>query len=222
VKVLISVGGWGWDEQFETMAANPESRTAFVQNLKAFVDQFQLDGADIDWEYPDPGPSSQNFLMLIAELREAMPDKLLTTAVVAYGDEYGLGIPAETFALFDFVNVMTYAGKDHGSMEQFNQGLEYWSGRGLPKEKIVIGVPFYSVPGEVSFAKLIQDDPAAAQLDTFEYIGAVQSYNGIPTIQSKTRIAMEMAGGIMFWALDHDLPGEYSLVDAIYQTVHSP
>src|SRR6266498_3453695 len=38
VKVLISVGGWGWDKQFETMAASPESRSTFVKNLKAFVD----------------------------------------------------------------------------------------------------------------------------------------------------------------------------------------
>lgn len=222
VKVLISVGGWGWDKQFETMAANPESRSAFVQNLKAFMDQFQLDGADIDWEYPDPGESSQNFLALITELRAVMPDRLLTTAVVAYGDEYGLGVPTETFELFDFINVMTYAGKDHGTMEQFNKGLDYWTGRGLAREKIVIGVPFYSEPGEVSFAKLTKDDPASAQVDTFEYIGAVQNYNGIPTIQKKTRIAMERAGGIMFWALDHDAQGEFSLVNAIYQTVHTP
>jgi GH18 family chitinase len=55
VKVLISVGGWGWDQQFETMAASPEARTAFVQNLKDFVEEYQLDGADIDWEYPDAG-----------------------------------------------------------------------------------------------------------------------------------------------------------------------
>jgi len=61
VKVLISVGGWGWDSQFETVAANPELRAAFVQNLKAFVDEYQLDGADIDWEYPDAGASAQNF-----------------------------------------------------------------------------------------------------------------------------------------------------------------
>lgn len=222
VKVLISVGGWGWDQQFETMAADAESRAAFVQNLKAFVDQFQLDGADIDWEYPDPGESSQNFLALIQELRAVMPDKLLTTAVVAYGDEYGLGVPTETFELFDFVNVMTYAGKDHGTMEQFDKGLQYWSARGLPKDKIVIGVPFYSEPGEVSFAKLVKDDPASAQVDSFEYIGAMQNYNGIPTIQTKTKIAMEKASGIMFWALDHDLPGEFSLVNAIYQTVHQP
>jgi hypothetical protein len=117
---------------------------------------------------------------------------------------------------------MTYAGKDHGTMEQFNKGLEYWSGRGLPKDKIVIGVPFYSEPGEISFAKLVKDDPASAQADTFEYIGAKQNYNGLPTIQIKTKIALEKSSGIMFWALDHDAQGEFSLVNAIYQTVHNP
>lgn len=222
VQVLISVGGWGWDAQFEEMAANPESRSAFVQNLKTFVDEYQLDGVDMDWEYPDPGPSSQNFLALITELRAAIPDKLLTTAVVAYGDEYGMGVPSESFGLFDFINIMTYAGSDHGTMEQFDKGLDYWSGRGLEKEKIVLGVPFYSEPGGVSFAKLTQNDPNAARLDSFDYIGTVQSYNGIPTIQAKTEIALQEAGGIMFWALDHDAQGELSLVDAIHQTVYKP
>jgi GH18 family chitinase len=221
VRVSISVGGWGWDKEFETLTGNPESRSAFVQNLKTFVNEYQLDGTDIDWEYPDPGQSSQNFLALIRELRVAMPDKLLTTAVIAYGDDTGLGIPSESFELFDFVNVMTYEGSGHGTMEQFNDGLTYWSGRGLPKEKLVIGVPFYS-DGGVSFAKLVKGNPAAAQTDTTEYIGVQQFYNGIPTIQTKTQIAMEKAGGIMFWVLDHDAQGEYSLVNAIYQTVHTP
>jgi GH18 family chitinase len=220
--VLISVGGWGWDEQFETLAADPESRSVFVQNLKAFVDEYQLDGADIDWEYPDVGESSENFLALIRELRAAMPDKLITAAVVAYGDDNGMGVPDESFELFDFINVMTYAGSDHGTMEQFENGLEYWSSRGLSRDKIVIGVPFYSEPGGISYAKMTSDDPAAAQMDSFEYAGVAQNYNGIPTIQAKTKIAMEEAGGIMFWALDHDAQGEYSLVNAIYQTVHQP
>jgi len=227
VKVLISVGGWGWDEQFETIASNPGSRTAFVQNLEAFVDEYQLDGADIDWEYPDAGPSSKNFLALIRELRNAMPEKLLTTAVVSYGDN-ALGIHPETFALFDFINVMTYDGPDHGTMEQFEKGLSYWSERGLPKEKIVMGVPFYSHPQGnpkvtgATYAKLIAADPDAAQTDTFEYNGVLQIYNGIPTIQAKTRLAMEKASGIMFWTLDHDAQGEFSLVNAIYQTAYNP
>ena len=220
VRVSISVGGWGWDAQFEEMAANPESRSAFVQNLKVFVDEYQLDGADIDWEYPDAGQSSQNFFTLVKELHDAMPDKLLTTAVVAYGDNNGLGIPTESFELFDFVNVMTYDGPDHGSMEQFEKGLAYWSERGLPKKKIVMGVPFYGDPN-MPYFKLVQDDPAAAQMDTYDYYGTTFHYNGIPTIQAKTHIAMDKANGIMFWALDHDAQGELSLVNAIHQTVHA-
>jgi GH18 family chitinase len=221
VRVCISVGGWGWDAQFEELAATPEARSAFAQNLKAFVDEYQLDGVDMDWEYPDPGPSSQNFLALIKELRAAMPNKLLTTAVVSYGDDNGSGVPSESFELFDFVNVMTYDGPDHGTMDQFERGLSYWSGRGIPKEKIVMGVPFYGDPGTPYF-KIVQADPSAAQMDSFDYSGTILHYNGIPTIQAKTRIAMERAGGIMFWALDHDTQGDLSLVNAIHQTVQGP
>lgn len=220
VKVNISVGGWGWDAQFEELAAAPEARTAFVQNLKAFIDEYQLDGVDMDWEYPDPGLSSQNFLALIQELRTAMPDKLLTTAVVSYGDEHGLGVPSESFEYFDFVNVMTYDGSDHGTMEQFERGLAYWSERGLPAGKIVLGVPFYGDP-DLPYYKIVQEDPNAAQEDSFDFYGTAYHYNGIPTIQAKTRMAMEKAGGIMFWALDHDAQGELSLVNAIYEVARS-
>jgi GH18 family chitinase len=226
VQVLISVGGWGWDEQFETVAADPALRSAFVQNLRSFVDEYQLDGADIDWEYPDAGQSSKNFLALIRELRSAMPDKLLTTAVVSYG-ENALGIHPDSLPLFDFVNVMTYDGLDHGTIEQFETGLAYWSERGLPKEKIVMGMPFYSHIKDsheagVSYAELVQTDPAAAQVNEIEYHDVAQVYNGIPTVQAKTRLALEKAGGIMFWALDHDAQGELSLLNAIYQTVYEP
>ena len=226
VKVLISVGGWNWDEQFETMAADPVSRAAFVQNLRAFVDEYQLDGADIDWEYPDAGESSENFLKLIQELRAALPDKLLTTAVVSSGDN-ALGIHPDSLELFDYINVMAYDGREHGTMEQFENGLAYWSERGVPKEKIVMGVPFYSHVKDsnadgVPFSKLVSADPAAAQVDEFDYYGITEIYNGIPTIQAKTRLAMQQASGIMFWALDHDAHGEFSLVNAIYQTVHQP
>ena len=214
VDVLISVGGWGWDAQFETMAADAQSRAAFVQNLSAFVDEYGLDGADIDWEYPDPGQSAQNFLLLIEELRAAMPDKLITTAVVAYGAT-GDGVPAETFEIFDFVNVMTYEGHDHGSMEQFRTGMAYWLGRGLPAEKMVMGVPFYADPTGVAYAKLVEADPQNAQLDSIEWNRETIHYNGIPTIQEKTRMAMQEAGGIMFWTLEHDALNELSLLRAI-------
>jgi GH18 family chitinase len=219
VKVFISVGGWGWDEQFEQMAIQKESRSAFIGNLVDFVEEYNLDGADIDWEYPNPEQSAE-FLSLMSELREALPaDKMLTAAVIAYGDEYGLGIPLEAFELMDFVNIMTYDGPDHGTMEQFEKGLDYWSKRGLPPEKIVLGVPFYARPDGTPYSRLVDVDPAAAASDSFELYGVQLHYNGIPTIQIKTRLAMEHVGGIMFWALDHDSQDEDSLLLAIDQIV---
>ncbi|MFC1936472.1 glycosyl hydrolase family 18 protein [Chloroflexota bacterium] len=221
VKVLISVGGWGWDQQFETLAAIPESRSVFVDELVAFVQSFDLDGVDLDWEYPDPGQSSENFLALVKQLRIALPgDKLLTTAVVAYGDEHGLGIPEVSFEYFDFVNIMAYDGGDiHGTMVQFDAGLAYWRGRGLPEDKIVLGLPFYAYPDGISYYKIVGAFPEASQMDTYEYYGVQLTYNGIPTIQEKTRRAMLEAGGVMFWTLEQDDFGEYSLLSAIDRIV---
>src|SRR6185503_5306684 len=54
VKVLISVGGWGWDTEFEALTAGPETRATFVGDLSDFMGSYDLDGVDIDWEYPDP------------------------------------------------------------------------------------------------------------------------------------------------------------------------
>ena len=226
VKVLISVGGWGWEKQFAAVTATPELRSVFVRNLKSFVEGFQIDGADIDWEYPPAGRSAANFLLLIRELRVAMPDRLLTAAVVSHGDN-AAGISPETFELFDFVNVMAYDGPEHGTMQQFMQGLSYWSARGVPQQKIVMGVPFYarvknSSAEGMQYSNLVKADARAAQTDEFEVYGVTQTYNGIPTIKAKTKIALQQAGGIMFWNLDSDALGELSLAAAIYQAANMP
>lgn len=227
VKVLVSVGGWGWEKQFDAMAAEPAYRKAFVENLVKIVDETQFDGADIDWEYPEAGQSSQNFLALMQELRAALPkDKLLTAAVVALG-QHGEGIPDKSFALMDFVNLMAYddnSGAGHSSMNYAIASLDYWLGRGLPPEKAVLGVPFYgrgnaSWGTEMSYSKIVKSDPAAAQVDLFLTLGLEMNYNGIPTIQAKTRLAMERASGIMFWTLDADATGDLSLLNAIHQVV---
>ncbi|MBC8131995.1 MAG: glycoside hydrolase family 18 protein, partial [Deltaproteobacteria bacterium] len=55
VRVLLSVGGWneGDDTAFDVLAANPVARAKFATVLDGLVDQFQLDGVDIDWEFPE-------------------------------------------------------------------------------------------------------------------------------------------------------------------------
>lgn len=228
VKVLVSVGGWSdgnglLDPVFETLAADPVARSALVQNAVAFMQEYEMDGVDIDWEYPDPGESAQNYAALMRELRVALPEgKLLTSAVAALGTGAD-GIPTEAFEVVDFLNLMVYDG-DHGAghapMQYALDSLDYWAARGLPQEKTVLGVPFYAHPGGIPYRNIVKNDPAAAQSDVFEHNGVTVYYNGIPTMIAKTKLAMERASGIMFWTLESDSLDETSLLKAIFETAY--
>jgi chitinase len=223
-KVLVSVGGWGWDKEFEQLAASAETRLRFVEALDQFAQAYELDGIDIDWEYPGPEQaSSENFVTLMGELEARLQPqgKLLTSAVVAYGSN-GDAILSAVFDLVDFLNIMAYDGPDlnHSSYEYAVQALDYWSARGLPVEKTVLGVPFYARPSEATYRQLVGDNPEAANVDEIKYLGTTVYYNGIPTMQRKTELAMERASGIMIWEISQDTTDATSLVNAIYQTAY--
>jgi len=218
VKVLISVGGWGYDKEFEQLASNQETRQVFVQKLVDFVTKHNLDGVDIDWEYPDL-ETQDNFLTLMQDVKAALPqDKLLTAAVVAAG-ENGEGIPRELFPIIDFLNLMAYDGPTHAEISYAQHSLDYWGKRGLPQEKTVLGVPFFSHPNFIAYRKIIGADPSAANLDSTNYFGSQERYNGSITISTKTKLAMDSASGIMIWTLEHDsFDEDTSLLNTIYQT----
>ncbi|GAA4274813.1 hypothetical protein GCM10022258_41090 [Aquimarina gracilis] len=221
VKVLIAVGGWmdGNDSAFTTLAANPSTRTAFINNLVNFVNQYNLDGVDMDWEYPREGNEPQHFELLMQELGQAMHSrgKLLTAAVVVSGWNAD-GVLNGVFDDVDFLNIMAYDGPNHGSMAQATGGLDYWLGRGLPKEKAILGVPFYSRPQAQSYASLLAQG-ADPNSDSFQG----NNYNGIPTIKAKTQMALDRAGGIMMWELSHDTTDpNTSLLAAISEVAGNP
>jgi GH18 family chitinase len=227
VKVLISVGGWGYDPQFEALAADPTTRARLVSELTSFVDEYNLDGADIDWEYPDPDPSENNsaynFANLMRELSTEMHnrDKLLTAAVVALGPN-GDSILPETFNYVDFLNIMVYdgAGEQHASFSYAQEALDYWHNRGLPGAQTVLGVPFYSRPHETPYRKLVEVDANAPYTDTIDYYGSMVNYNGLSTMKQKTELAMKRASGIMIWTLADDTNDNTSLLKAIHETVY--
>lgn len=60
LKVLLSVGGWG-SSRFSEMAQTDSTRMAFAADCKRVIDQFDLDGIDIDWEYPGIGTAGVSF-----------------------------------------------------------------------------------------------------------------------------------------------------------------
>ncbi len=80
LKVLVSVGGWTWSGNFSDMALTRASRKRFIDSAVGFVNRYQLDGLDIDWEYPGQKglnntyrpEDRENSTALLAELRTAL------------------------------------------------------------------------------------------------------------------------------------------------------
>jgi GH18 family chitinase len=221
VKVLISIGGWGWDAEFEQLAASAGSRATFVDAVVDLVAAFDLDGADVDWEYPEPGASSAAFTALMRELRAALPAGVLLTAAVAAVSPGADGVAADVFDEVDFLNVMAYdgSGPAHAPMAYAEEALRYWADRGLSADQTVLGVPFYARPSEVSYRELVDADPAAAHADEIDYHTVAVNYNGPATIGLKTALARERASGIMIWTIIDDTSDETSLLRAIHEAL---
>lgn len=225
VKVCIAIGGWndGDDSNFEVFAASQAYRTAFTVNVLEFIKTYNLDGVDIDWEYPNPGTSANNFAALMKELHDTLSPKgyLLTAAVVGEGLTGG-GVKEEVFEYVDWLNIMAYdnsAELNHSTYSFALKCMTYWETRGLPKEKRVLGVPFYArSPSYRSYSAIV-----AANLDEAPYVDFFNNfhYNGIFTIEDKTYLSVDEGGGIMIWELSQDRNDNYSLLSAIKSVVDS-
>ena len=93
LKLVVAVGGWAFNDpptqtRFSDMSATAASRATFVSSVISFLDEHNLDGIDVDWEYPgadDRGGTpadTENYTKLVAELREALGgSRTLTLAV---------------------------------------------------------------------------------------------------------------------------------------------
>jgi GH18 family chitinase len=214
VKVLVSIGGWnnGDDSRFHAVAANQTYINTFVANCTTMVSKFNLDGIDIDWEYPDAGASADQYVTFMTALANALHPKarLLTAAVVGTANS---GVKNAIFDVADFLNIMSYdGGTPHSPYTMAVSDLHSWRVRGLAKEKAILGVPFYGRDPYTSYADLCKADASAP---TKDQVGNIY-YNGIPTMQKKTQLAADSGGGIMIWELSQDVSGANSLLKAIY------
>ena len=165
LKVLLSVGGWG-SGRFSEMVTDPALRHAFAKDCRRVVDEYGLDGIDIDWEYPTSnaaGISSaptdkDNYTLLMHDIRQAIgEDKELTLASVASADY--IDFPAIK-PYIDFVNIMAYdmgnapvlhSGlfpSDHTRWMTSSQAVDAHIAKGIPGNMLVMGMPFYGRGGK--------------------------------------------------------------------------
>jgi chitinase len=131
LKILISVGGWQGSAHFSDVALSEPSRQLFAESAMAFLRQHDLDGIDLDWEYPGQAGAGhrhrtadkQNFTLLLTALRQRFDREerrshrhlLLTIAAGAnqeYLDNTEMG---KVQSVVDTVNLMTYDFADSAS-----------------------------------------------------------------------------------------------------------
>jgi chitinase len=128
VKKIISIGGWDFSTDpstytiFRNVVASESSRSTLVSNIVSFLNTNNLDGVDIDWEYPDepdiPGipagtkAESTGFYLLLEELKVSIasnaPGKTISiTAPASFWYLQHFPILALS-SVVDYIVYMTY------------------------------------------------------------------------------------------------------------------
>jgi chitinase len=171
VKVLLSLGGWGWDRQFASIVSKPEAEDRYASGVLQIIDDSDYDGIDLDWEYPDTKEEVAGFERLARRFRtqlDALGKKkgrpmFLTMAAAA--DPGTLRWLDRAFLLetMDWLNVMTYdmagpwtgyAGHHSplfasskppgGHRPSTERTMKYLlDERGLPANRLAVGIPLY-------------------------------------------------------------------------------
>lgn len=221
-KVLIAVGGWSYNDvplepTFKEATSTTEKIYKLGDAILNLCEEYGFDGVDMDWEHPrvdDTSKSQYEKLMLYLGGKLHKKGKILTSAVLSGATPDG-GVYYDAAAhsdkvleTVDWIHVMAYDGGDgerHSSYKFAKDCGKYWhTTRKMPSSKVVLGVPFYARPSWMSYEDILSINSDAGSADHSDVYGMDAYYNGINTIQKKTKYALEQLGGVMIWEITQD------------------
>ena len=228
VKVFVAIGGWSHDgvplnTRFEKMAGDDAARERFVSGVMEVVRGYGLDGAELDWEYPQEN-TGYLYDQTVLDLAKALHDegKELSAAVAGATSikdrpQSSRLIGKEALEALDFLDIMAYdlKAEQQSPMWFAEQSIAYWKYQGVEKEKLVLGVPLAALPSWMQYRKLVEIDESYAYED---YLAAgtvsklASGYNGLLTLHDKTVFALENCGGIMLFDINEDREDQYSVL----------
>lgn len=124
LKILISIGGWTWSKHFSDAVLTDSSRKNFAQSAVDIVRKYNLDGVDIDWEFPGVAGDSnvyrpedkQHYTLMFKAIREEL-DALAKATHAGYFVTLAAGASQEFLEhsemdkvsqYVDYINLMTY------------------------------------------------------------------------------------------------------------------
>lgn len=174
-KVLLALGGWNdsLGDHYHRLVKSAANRRKFIEHALQFVQKYDYDGLDLDWEYPvcwqtkcrdDAKTDKQDFLSLVIELKALFKQHgLLVTAALSPNPkiiDLAYDLP-ELNKHLDLFNVMTYdyygawdkkAGHhsplyhhpNHSHPEfSADTTMKHYAAGGVDKSKLVMGMPTY-------------------------------------------------------------------------------
>jgi GH18 family chitinase len=245
-KVLISLNGSTTD--WKNMAGTATGRTNYIKQVMNIVRNYDLQGVDVDWEFPTTSDGSDVlYTALMKELSDSchMDSKYYLTAAITAG-KYAGGIrdaiKAELWTgnYVDFFNIMAYDDfnttvpyKHHSDYALAQTCLNYWvTTRGIPASKVVLGLPAYGRPSGITqsgtiltYSAIIGTTYGGSPLSDSAVVTAggftnyTIYYNGQPTIKKKTMLAKSMANGVMLWEMGQDANDANCLLKAACDTI---
>lgn len=176
LKILISVGGWSWSKNFSDAVLTESSRQKFANSAIDFVVKHDIDGVDLDWEYPGQigdnnrfrAEDKENFTAILKLLRKKLDSLvngkktyLLTVATGANQNYLDHTDMRQAQQYLDFINIMTYdfvTGSSkrtghHSNLEESKFDLETpkKSSRNSVQEHILAGIPSHKIVLGVPF-----------------------------------------------------------------------
>jgi GH18 family chitinase len=168
VKLLMSIGGWTLSTHFPGIASDPVKRATFAADCVEICELYELDGIDIDWEYPIDNTQGENFTLLLEDIRSALDGaeielgrELYLSAAVSAGNNMAYIEWNEVSQILDMINLMSY--DYYGTWDPMlnhnaplfdpEQGIDNFSCDGsvqrlvtefnVDPTKINMGIPFY-------------------------------------------------------------------------------
>ena len=225
VKCLITLAGGN----IEAMASNNTFRAAFISNVVSFINKYNLDGIDYDWEKQFTQQDKENYTALIKETREAFDKQNRKLLVTMAGTNWLHEITPEAIDYLDFLNVMAYDCQFidefpiHSSFAQALATLKHWTSFGFPKEKLALGLPFYGSRKDwrqEGYSDLMKACPDLAPNDNWcrDFY-----FNGQDLIRKKTQYVVDNGyGGVMVFRASLDTTDDTSLLKTIKDVFNKP